>query len=133
MPVRSVHSSVLTWPDNAEVVAALRRWADDLVRRRGDILRVGYFGSYARGESGVGSDLDILLLVEHCDTPFNRRAAEWDTTPLPVPVDLLVYTPRELGSLQSSRMRTVLAGEVKWVYERDANTSDTPNANHQRG
>ncbi|GGM97879.1 hypothetical protein GCM10007092_09460 [Thermus composti] len=29
------------------------------------LVAAGYFGSYARGEAGVGSDLDLLLLVAH--------------------------------------------------------------------
>ncbi len=50
MPVRSLDSPVLTWPDRETVVRALRAWADGLARARRDVLRVGYFGSYARGK-----------------------------------------------------------------------------------
>ena len=62
MPVRSLNSSVLKWPDRATVVAALHRWVEHAVLGRDDVLRIGYFGSYARGDAGVGSDLDLVIV-----------------------------------------------------------------------
>jgi hypothetical protein len=52
---------------------------------RPEPLGVGYFGSYARGDWGVGSDLNLLLIVEHAAESFLSRGAPWDTTGLPVP------------------------------------------------
>ena len=43
--------------------------------------------------------LDIILLVEGSDDPFENRAAGWDTTRLRVPADVLVYTREEWGRL----------------------------------
>ena len=70
---------------------------------------VGYFGSYARGDWGVGSDLDLVVIVDDSPEPFERRAARWDATGLPVPADVLVYTRAEWERL-SARPR-----EVVWV------------------
>lgn len=95
MPVRSLSSPVLKWPDAQAVEQALRGWAEKVARARKDVLQVGFFGSYARGEWGVGSDLDLVIIVEGSQQPFERRSAEWDTTELPVPADLLVYTREE--------------------------------------
>jgi uncharacterized protein len=55
-----------------------------------------------------------------CDAPFERRSQLFDTLTLPVPTDLLVYTPDELGSLASEagRFARVLAEEAVWVFER---------------
>ncbi|MHB8731893.1 MAG: nucleotidyltransferase domain-containing protein [bacterium] len=92
MPVRSLRSSVFKWPDGRTVDEAVRRWAASVVRRRQDVARIGYFGSYARGDWGVGSDLDLIIVVERSDQPFERRAAGWDATGLPVQADVLVYT-----------------------------------------
>lgn len=61
MPVRSLDSSVLRWPDATTVHQAVCRWAREAARTRPEVLRVGYFGSYARGDWGVGSDLDLYL------------------------------------------------------------------------
>jgi predicted nucleotidyltransferase len=117
MPVRSLGSSVLTWPDARTVDAAVRDWARRAARERGDVVRVGYFGSYARGDWGVGSDLDLVVVVERSDVPFERRAAGWDITGLPVPADVLVYTRDEWQSLdRSARFSRALAREAVWVY-----------------
>lgn len=118
MPVRSSNSPVLTWPNRETVNRAVRRWARVLAESRPDVLRVGYFGSYARDDWGVGSDLDIVLILAECDDPPLRRALGFDTiTGLPVPVDLLVYTQEEWDRLQAERSSFVLrlAKEAVWV------------------
>jgi predicted nucleotidyltransferase len=73
----------------------VRRWAENVAQQRQDVVRIGYFGSYARGDWGVGSDLDLVVVVESSDLLFQRRAATWDMIELPVPTDLLVYTQLE--------------------------------------
>lgn len=45
MPVRSLTSPVLKWPEEPKVVQALKHWVDKLAKTRADILRIGYFGS----------------------------------------------------------------------------------------
>lgn len=118
MPVRSSTSSVLRWPDREAVHEALTGWAREAARRD-EVTRVGYFGSYARGDWGVGSDLDVVLLLRRSARPFLQRAAAFDTTRLPVPVDLLVYTEAEWEDvgLQFARRS---GGTVTWVYARGA-------------
>lgn len=113
MPVRSLRSSVLTWPDAQTVDRAVRRWAEQVVRERPEVRRIGYFGSYARGNWGVGSDLDLLIIIEQATGPFERRAAQWDTLDLPVPADVLIYTAAEW---EQSRFRHRIREEVVWVY-----------------
>ncbi len=117
MPVRSLNSSVLKWPGHQEVDEALRRWARALADTDPQVVRVGYFGSYARGDWGVGSDLDVLAIVRESAAPFQRRAAAFDTLSLPVPAELLVYTEREWGNLlaRQDRFARTLATETVWV------------------
>lgn len=117
MPVRSLHSSVLKWPDRAAVHRAAEAWARRLLQEQPQVLRVGYFGSYARGDWGVGSDLDLVLLVDEAKPAFMERATAFDATELPVPADVLVYTPSEWTVLRG-RMRDRLRQEVVWVAER---------------
>lgn len=117
MPVRPLNSSVLKWPDLPTVVEALRAWAEQRLRTRQDVVRLGYFGSYARGDWGVGSDLDLVIVVERADAPFERRAIEWDTADLPVPADVLVYTAAEWESLdRQGRFYRMLMREAKWLH-----------------
>ena len=120
MPVRSLNSSVFKWPDLKTVDDSIRRWANDVVEGRIDVQRIGYFGSYARGNWGVGSDLDLILILERCELPFEQRALEWDVLDLPVPVDILVYAEAEWRKLarENSRFYREIADEVVWVYKR---------------
>jgi hypothetical protein len=117
MPVRYSSSSVVRWPDRETVDAAVRVWARAEAARRPELLRLGYFGSYARGDWGPGSDLDAVAVVRESDLPFERRAAGWDVLSLPVQADLLVYTVREWEALQDrgGRFARVLAHETVWV------------------
>lgn len=118
MPVRSLDSSVLKWPDRATVHRAVEDWARRLVDANPQMRRVGYVGSYARGDWGVGSDLDLVVIVDASDHVFAERAATVDATDLPVPADVLVYTVDEWDALQG-RMRAMLRREVIWVAEDD--------------
>jgi predicted nucleotidyltransferase len=117
MPVRSSSSSVLVWPDATAVDRAARRWASRLAQERPGVRRIGYFGSYARGDWGPGSDLDMLVVVDRADEPFARRAARWDTTDLPVPVDLLVYTEAEWRARdRASRFVRTIERDTVWLH-----------------
>lgn len=117
MPVRSLSSSVLRWPDRREVERRAAEWAALEGGRHPGLLRLGYFGSYARGNAGVGSDLDLVAVVESSPEPFERRAAGWDLSSLPVPAELLVYTREEWEDLQrgSGRFARTLQQEARWL------------------
>ncbi len=118
MPVRSLNSSVLRWVSREEALQAAKAWAERVAQERPEILRVGCFGSAARGDWGVGSDLDLLVIVAHSDKPFLYRATDFDTTSLPVPADLLVYTQDEWAAMERSGRCGRLGAEVRWLYER---------------
>ena len=112
MPTRFLHSSVFRWPDAETVIKALTRCAQKMIKAKPEVLAIGYFGSYARGDQGVGSDLDVLIIVRACETPFNRRAALWDLTDLPVDADVLVYTQAEWQALDlNKRFHRMLLNE----------------------
>ncbi|MGB6067712.1 MAG: nucleotidyltransferase domain-containing protein [Desulfomonilaceae bacterium] len=114
-----MNSSVFKWPDQLQVDRAVRDWAEKEMGSHEGVLRIGYFGSYARGDWGVGSDLDLVVIVDRAIEPFERRSLTWDLSPLPVPADLLVYTSREWLSLreQGGRFARTLEQETVWVYE----------------
>ncbi|KXG76752.1 hypothetical protein AN618_14370 [Fervidicola ferrireducens] len=118
MPVRSLNSSVLKWPDKEAAVLSLLEWTKEIVKNRDDIVKVGYFGSYARGDWGVGSDLDIIVIVKKSEIPFDKRSAEWDTEGISVPVDLLVYTEEEYENMKTSNSGfcRAIEKEVEWIY-----------------
>ena len=115
MPVRSLNSSVIRWPDAATVARALRAWAEETARLRPELRRVGYFGSLARGNWGVGSDVDVIIVVRIAGAPFFRRAAEWDLTRLPVPADVLVFTEEEWRAMRDAGRR-MSREPIEWIF-----------------
>ena len=54
MPVKLSTSSVIKWPDKQTVDRAVQAWAEQIAAQHVDVVRVGYFGSYARGDWGGG-------------------------------------------------------------------------------
>jgi predicted nucleotidyltransferase len=79
-------------PDDSVIDAVTARTVD-AVRP----LRIILFGSAARGEMGVESDLDLLVVVP--DGTHRRRTAQAvhrRLSGLPVSVDVVVATPEDL-------------------------------------
>jgi uncharacterized protein len=118
MPVRSWNSSVLRWPDGQSVDRAVRKWAAARAGEREDVVRIGYAGSYARGDWGPGSDVDLIILVEESDRPFEERGRDWDAIELPVPADVLVYTLGEWERMREAgtRFHREVEAEAVWVW-----------------
>lgn len=114
MPVRSLSSSVLRWPDREEVHLAVSVWAQSVTDRHPEVLMIGYRGSYAEGTWGVGSDVDVVIVVESAERSFLERGREFDATDLPVPADLLVYTADEWGQFAIDEKRS----RVVWLIDR---------------
>ena len=122
MPVRSLSSSVIVWPSAGEVEESLVEWAHREARIRPGLCGVGYYGSYATGNWGVGSDLDIVLVVEKSEKSVGKRTLEWELAGFQVPVDLCVYTLDEWHALSDSsrRFARMLLEDTKWVYRKKA-------------
>lgn len=117
MPVRSLNSRVVKWPDASQVLNAVTVWAQRQAALRDDLDAVGIMGSYARGDWGVGSDVDIVVVVKQSALPFMSRAREWTVQGIPVPADVLVYTGEEWEAMCRGPQRSALAdAQVYWVY-----------------
>ncbi|NJL47059.1 MAG: nucleotidyltransferase domain-containing protein [Leptolyngbyaceae cyanobacterium SM2_5_2] len=105
------------WPNRAEVDSALRQWVADFAPELVTVLALGYFGSYARDEAGLGSDLDVVMIVTESDLPFHQRSGSWNFLAIPVPVEALVYTWVEWQQLASRQPRfyQTLLRETVWI------------------
>ena len=112
MPVRSLNSLVLKWPSREAVLAAAEAWARALRSRDSRVLAVGVFGSYARGNAGVGSDLDLVVIVRD-----GSGAPLFDATGLPVPADVVVFEEARwaLARAQATGIARTIAGEARWM------------------
>ena len=89
---------------------------DEIVSRLAKGLqpeRIYLFGSQARGQAGLGSDIDLLVVVPHSVLPRHQREAKsydllWGLT---TPVDVIVLTRAEFQ--RTARVKTSLAATVK--------------------
>jgi predicted nucleotidyltransferase len=79
------------------------------------------FGSHARGEADVNSDVDLLVVTESDLPRFKRSPSLYKLfKPYPFGMDILVYTPAEVEKAKRSPLSfisTVLR-EGRKVYER---------------
>lgn len=117
MPGTSSGSFVKRWPKPERVLADLRKWAESQAASRPELIALGYFGSHARGDTGFGSDLDLVAIVGESDAPRMERNRDWPCERLPVPADLLVYTADEWREMKrgGGRFARVMDNEVVWV------------------
>ena len=99
MPVRSLSSVVFKWPARDAVLAAAREWASRLRRDDPLVEFVGCIGSCARGDWGVGSDLDIVVIIRESNLSLLERHLRYEPQGLPVPTDLWVHTRAEWEAL----------------------------------
>lgn len=118
MPVRSLTSSVFSWPGKDQVDREVRKWVKEVAGKHPELRRLGYQGSYARDDWGVGSDLDIIAIVESSPHPFDRRPLSWDLNSLPVPSEIKVYTVNEWAHhlTENARFVHTIQKEALWIY-----------------
>jgi predicted nucleotidyltransferase len=63
---------------------------------RPDVAEILLFGSFARGDYGPRSDLDLLIVLEQSDRPFVERIGEFLRLVPPYPTDVFPYTREEI-------------------------------------
>ena len=120
MPVRSLTQSLLRWPEPDLVLRQVRDWAERVAADHPGLVQVGVFGSYGRGDAGVGSDLDLLLIDTDAVGPQRQRLLAWPLAELPLSCDALVLTPAEHRELlaSGSAMAIALARDSCWLWGR---------------
>lgn len=78
------------------------------------------FGSLAAGRATKGSDIDLIVIKETDKDPWSRNEEVDRYIPHAVPVDVLVYTPREIAerlSINDFFVKEILE-TGKLLYER---------------
>jgi len=103
--------------------------SDEIIQQIVDVItthlsprRVILFGSYARGEVGPDSDLDLFIELDP-PLPARGRSSQIKRLfdPYPGPMDIVVYSPEEVAywkQAPASLVATVLR-EGRVLYERD--------------
>ena len=106
---------------------------EDVVRRLVEEYhpdRIILFGSHATGQAREGSDIDLLVVKETDKRPIDRRIeAERLLSDRQIPLDIQVYTPREIRDLymagshfveevvQSGRVLYARSATAAWLAE----------------
>jgi hypothetical protein len=92
---------------------ALNAFVADLSRRP-EVMRVVLFGSLSRGEIGVGSDVDLLIVLSHNDRPFLERTMTYRPETFPVDLDVFPYTLAEIRAGQPLAHEALAHGQILW-------------------
>jgi hypothetical protein len=117
MPVKSSTSSVLIWPSADAVIDAARHWAS---RVGADSAACFWSDASDPTREALPALAAISTSLSLWPSPTSRSsgAALWDTTLLPVPADLLVYTSAEWTGLQHTAFGRTLTSDMLWLFER---------------
>lgn len=100
------------------------RFLSEVTRRILEVAtpeKVVLFGSFARGDSHAGSDLDLLIVTESDLPPHPRAVPSYRALAgLLIPKDILVYTPDEVRewSAVPEAIVTVALREGRVLYEK---------------
>ncbi|MFN8422192.1 MAG: nucleotidyltransferase domain-containing protein [Anaerolineae bacterium] len=116
--MRSLSSPTLKWPDAEQVFAAVRAWAASVMAARPDVVDIGIFGAYARGDWGVGSDVDVVIVVDDPAGAYLTRGLAFDTADCRLRATSSSTPPpsgRSAGG-RADRFATTLAAETIWWH-----------------
>lgn len=110
---KSYNSVIVYSMDKSRIWAALEELVEDL-GARSEVLAVILFGSLVRGDFGVGSDVDILILLDHSDQPFLERLPLYRPQRFPVDIDVFPYTLAEWHQGISLARQALQEGRTLW-------------------
>jgi len=99
-------------------LAAAQQWFAALRQTRPEVVRAGFFGSYARGDYVPGSDFDVLLEVSAIAAmKWRDRPDEYRPDTFPVTMNLFIYTTDEMEHLRSERSAFLITiePEINWL------------------
>lgn len=85
-----------------QILSLAKTTAARIAANHPEVIRVVLFGSFARGDFGVRSDMDLLIVLKSSDLPVRERIAEFLNDCSDYPTDVFPLTEAELHSrLQS--------------------------------
>ncbi len=88
--------------DRDEILNLARDAARRIAENHVGVVKVLLFGSFARKDYGVRSDLDLLVIVNSSDRPIRERIEDFLADAPGYPTDILVYTEQEMQSLSEN-------------------------------
>ena len=79
-----------------EILEIARQTAFRIAREHPEVVKILVFGSFAREDYGVRSDLDLLIVLKNSDQSPGDRLAEFLRCAPKYPTDMVVLTQAEL-------------------------------------
>jgi predicted nucleotidyltransferase len=108
------YGSVTIYSVNKEQISqALERFTASC-RQRPEVLAIVLFGSFVRGDFGVGSDVDVLIILKDSPLPFLERIPVYQPDRFPVDVDVFPYTWDEIQLGQPVAKEALATGRLLW-------------------
>ena len=92
-----------------DVIPIIKRAAEKIKKLPG-VLRVGYFGSFARNDQVPGSDIDIFIELENDERRWFDRATDFIDffKGLPCDVEIFAFTRKELADKDNKFYQEIL-------------------------
>lgn len=103
MPKQSSDFVPIRLPDRETLIQKLKREVERMLRDLDEVQEVILFGSLARGDEGIYSDADILIILD--SSPYERyfdRIPEYAArfVKFDVPVEVFPYTRAEIHEMK---------------------------------
>lgn len=112
-------TSATQWPTAQEIGNAVASWAQETASHDSGLARVGFVAAFNPDGSPQEGHLDVVLLVNHTETPLAERSADWDLGAVPVPTQALVFTVAEWDEIVAGDtwLSRKLSSGTQWVWE----------------
>lgn len=89
----------VVFADKNKILQQLREYVQQL-KRKPEVERVGYFGSYATDTYGPASDVDLLIILKQSSKRFLDRIPDYIPDNLSVGCDVFPYTSDEIDKMK---------------------------------
>jgi len=96
---KSLNSVKTFWLEQEKLIKEIHRIASRVGQENQNVLKIILFGSLAERRGMLGSDADIIIILQKDDIPFMDRIPEWsEKIKINFPVEIFPYTEKEINN-----------------------------------
>lgn len=101
--------TVIEWLLQEDVIPIVKEAAEKIKKLPG-VIRIGYFGSFARNDQVPGSDIDIFIELENDERRWIDRADDFRDyfTGVHCDVEIFAFTKREMSNKDNKLYQEIL-------------------------
>lgn len=105
-----INDEVIEWLLQEDVIPTVKEAAVKVKKLPG-VLRIGYFGSFARNDQVPGSDIDIFIELEKDDRRWIDRIDDFIDyfRDVPCPVEIFAFTKKEMENKDNKLYQEILS------------------------